>query len=102
MKQLFAVIVSVCGWFLFAVSILCFAMVIPPMIVIVLLLDFSGKLLLAFLVAGILLLPSAIGLVHWGTVLRRERVRHGFCRKCGYDLRGRRLGEEFPECGTPV
>lgn len=72
------------------------------MTVIVLLLDFSGKLLLAFLVAGILLLPSAIGLVHWGIVLRRGRVRHGFCRRCGYDLRGRRLGDECPECGTPV
>ena len=48
----------------------------------------------------LVLVPSAIGLVHGGGYLRRARVSQGTCRGCGYDLRGGGAG--CPECGKPL
>jgi hypothetical protein len=32
---------------------------------------------------------------------RRRRLKHGLCRKCGYDLRGQAVGAKIcPECGA--
>ncbi len=36
-----------------------------------------------------------------GGLVRRGRIRHGACRRCGYDLSGSR-SSRCPECGTTV
>ncbi len=33
---------------------------------------------------------------------RKNRLAHGLCLKCGYDLRAHHPGDECPECGTPI
>jgi hypothetical protein len=48
----------------------------------------------------LLLVPAAIGFVYGGGSLRRDPVRHGICRRCGYDMRGG--GNRCPECGSPL
>jgi len=47
---------------------------------------------------GEALLATTLGAIAWHR--RRERLRAGLCRNCGYDLRA--SSERCPECGTPI
>ena len=33
---------------------------------------------------------------------RDRRIMHGQCPACGYDLRGSRRSDRYPECGEPI
>ena len=33
---------------------------------------------------------------------RKDRLAHGLCLKCGYDLRAHKPGDNCPECGTAI
>ena len=106
MKQATGVLMQICGWLLLVSSVLCLltglVLLLEGLPPVMMLSRSLGMLVSALILSPIVLMPSGIGLVLWGAFLRRKCVRHGLCRKCGYDLRGRRLGERCPECGTPV
>ena len=59
----------------------------------------AGLASLGLLLAPFLLVPASLILFDTGRRLRHGGLNHGYCRRCGYDLRAA-SGDICPECGT--
>ncbi|MHC4081174.1 MAG: hypothetical protein ACYS15_04700 [Planctomycetota bacterium] len=103
MAKAVGILVQVCGWLFVLAAFLC------PLVGLVLILapppemiftSVYTPLMVTLFLLPLLLVPAAIGFVHGGGFLRREPVRHGVCRRCGYDMRGG--GSHCPECGSAL
>jgi hypothetical protein len=51
-----------------------------------------------FLYLGAAVVMSSIAVITWLILRRRQRLNHGYCSQCGYDLRA--TPDRCPECGT--
>ncbi|MHC4217848.1 MAG: hypothetical protein ACYSU7_05260 [Planctomycetota bacterium] len=103
MTKAVGILTQVCGWAFVLAAFLCplFGLVLvlapPPEFI------FAGAytpVTVTLFLLPLMLVPMAIGCVHGGGVLRRNRVRHGRCHRCGYDMRGG--GKRCPECGASL
>ncbi|MHC4769779.1 MAG: hypothetical protein ACYTEI_13870 [Planctomycetota bacterium] len=103
MTKAVGILAQVCGWLFVLAAFLCpligLVMVLAPPPEMIFMSGYTPLTVTLFLLP-LLLVPAAIGFVYGGGSLRRDPVRHGICRRCGYDMRGG--GNRCPECGSPL
>lgn len=99
-------LLEIAAWLLGGAAVLCVPL-IPFVVVIaalrpdVLGMTWAALASVALVVAPCVLIPAALALYDTGRRLRHGGLNHGYCRRCGYDLRAAR-GEVCPECGTEI